>query len=75
MTDFEIHFTGQDEIDVVRCATGQRWQFVVAAKGPGRRRLDGPVEMAETDSVDVDLLRSVRDFAHRQATKAGRLDA
>ena len=71
MTDFEVHFTGQDEIDVVQPSTGYRWSFAVMTKGPGRRRLDGPIGSPADAASDGSLMQAACDFAHAAAMKAG----
>ena len=75
MSEFQAQFRGQHEIDVLQPSTGRRWHYLVATKGPGRRRLDGPVGVMIAASDDKDLLRQVHDFAHTEAMKAGRIDA
>ena len=75
MTEFEVHFTGQDEVDVVQPSSGYRWSFIVGRKGPGRRRLDGPIASPAEAAANGNLMQAACDFAHVQAMKAGRIDA
>jgi hypothetical protein len=74
MSDFEVHFTGQDEIDVIHSLTGHRWSFVVLHKGPGRRKLDGPIPFPAKAADDGDLMKAACVFAHRAAMNTGRID-
>ena len=75
MSEFTATFKGNDEIQVVQPSTGHRWHFLFTAKGRGRRRLDGPIGATFAASADHDLMRSVHEFAHAEAMKAGRIDA
>lgn len=74
MSDFEVHFNGLDELDVVHPTTGHRWSFVVLHKGPGRRKLDGPIASPAEAAEDGTMMQAACEFAYEQAMKAGRID-
>ena len=75
MSEFEVKFRGNDELDVVQPSTGYRWSFVVMRKGPGRRKLDGPIASPAEAASDGNLMQAACEFARSQALAAGRIDA